>query len=94
MSLFDGSSVELRSEAFECCEVLFQSNGEEPSGLIQGITKCISKCDESLQRDAWSNVILAGDTTLLNGIQHRIKRELVTCTNLVRIFTISVYSDD
>ena len=75
----DGQLLTVGNERFRCPEVLFQPNlmHVEAAGLHEMIYNSIGKCgDIGLRRDLYSNIVLSGGTTMFEGIQERMTREL------------------
>jgi len=71
--------LRIGKERFRCPEVLFQPSfiGMESTGLHENIYNSIMKSDIDLRKDLFSNLLLAGGTTLLPGIEDRIHKELL-----------------
>lgn len=47
-------------------------------GLGEIVVKAIQACDMDVQADLFSNVVLAGGTTMTNGFADRVKKEITT----------------
>ncbi|CTQ41078.1 Actin [Babesia microti strain RI] len=74
----DGNIITVGNERFRCAEVLFQPSfiGKECHGLHKTTFDSIIKCDVDIRRDLYSNVVLSGGTTMLQGIGERLTKEL------------------
>lgn len=74
----DGNMIVIGSERFRCPEVLFQPSiiGKQDSGVHRCIYKTITKCDDDLHRDLYTNIILSGGSTMFSGIVERLVKEL------------------
>jgi actin beta/gamma 1 len=85
----DGSVITVGNERFRCPEVLFQAsiiNGKVDlldgrlEGAVDGIHDCtfqaIMKCDEDIRKFLFANIVLAGGTTMIQGIGERMTKEL------------------
>ncbi|XP_078588989.1 uncharacterized protein LOC144869507 isoform X2 [Branchiostoma floridae x Branchiostoma japonicum] len=74
----DGHSVVLSSERFRCGEVLFDPSllGKEHGGIQYAVHDSVMRCDMDLRRELFSNVVLSGGNTLLQGLPERLEKEL------------------
>ena len=86
----DGEMIILGDERFRCCEILFQphlfygensnnnlnNNSNSKEGIHSLINKSINKVDFGIQREICSNIVLAGGSTLFNGFNTRLQKEL------------------
>lgn len=78
-TLPDGSQVNLDNERYMACEALFKPElavGKVEEGLHTFIMNSIKKSDESLHASLLSNVVLAGGSTLFDGLKERLEKEL------------------
>jgi actin, other eukaryote len=73
----DGNTVVVGSERFTCAEVLFNPTimGKLETGLHESAYKAIMRCDESIRGDIFSNIILAGGSSLFPGMADRFAKE-------------------
>ena len=74
----DGKEITVGSERFRCPEALFQPSflGMNSAG-IQGLTyNSIMKCDKDIHEDLYSNIVLAGGTTMFEGMEERLQKEV------------------
>ncbi|KAJ3139698.1 actin [Irineochytrium annulatum] len=74
----DGQVITVGAERFKCPEALFQPSlvGMEARGVHELTYNSIMKCDTDVRRELYGNVVLSGGTTLFNGMQERMQREL------------------
>ena len=74
----DGNRIVVGQERFKCPEALFQPNfvGMETEGIHELIVRSISTCDIDVRKDLYKNIILAGGSTMFNGIAERLKKEI------------------
>jgi actin len=80
----DGHEVMLGSERFVCPEAFFQPSLVRSlmvkgyPGIHEAIYGSIMKCDEDIRKELFSNIVLAGGSTLFAGISERLTKELVS----------------
>lgn len=90
----DGQVITVGNERFRCPEALFQPSflGCESSGIHELAFDTIMRCDPSIRRELYGNILLAGGSTMFPGIADRLQKEL---TNLapssVRVHVIAPY---
>jgi len=74
----DGQVITIGAERFRCPEVLFQPGliGKEQGGIHQLTFDSIMKCDVDIRRDLYTNTVLSGGTTMFNGIDKRLQKEM------------------
>jgi len=74
----DGSNVTIGNERFRTPEILFQPSimGKEADGVCKLTFDSIQKCDIDVRRDLFSNVVLSGGTTMVHGIDERLRKEI------------------
>jgi len=74
----DGQVITIGAERFRCPEVLFQPDfiGKEQGGVHQLTYDSIMKCDVDIRRDLYTNTVLSGGTTMFQGIDKRLTKEL------------------
>ena len=75
----DGQVITVGSERFRCPEVLFKPNliGREFAGVHQTTFDSIMKCDVDIRKDLYNNIVLSGGTTMFEGIDARMEKEIV-----------------
>jgi len=74
----DGNIITVGSERFRCPEILFQPSfvGKEASGIHDATFQSIMKCDVDIRKDLYANVVLSGGTTMVQGFEERMTKEL------------------
>lgn len=77
-TLSDGCTITLREEQFCCPEALFQPDllGMECPGIAETTFKSIMSTEIDLRRQLFSRIMLTGGTSMLPGLQERMKTEL------------------
>jgi actin, other eukaryote len=78
----DGNIITVGNERFRCPEVLFQPNfvDVKDGGIHEATFNTIEKCDIEIRKDLNENIVLSGGTTMFDGIDDRVTKEL---TNLL-----------
>jgi actin-related protein len=74
----NGYSIRIGDERFRCPEALFKPSEiylEKP-GVHEMLFESITKTDEDIQKDLYSNVVLSGGSTMFEGFTQRLKNEL------------------
>lgn len=72
----------LKEERLRCPEILFQPNQalKELNKDIEGIHKytfeSIMKCDNDIKKYLFKNIVLAGGSTMFEGMKERMKKEI------------------
>ena len=77
----DGGKVILGKERFCCPEILFnpalaERDDIDRESIQKHVYDSIMKCDESLRRDFFKHIVLAGGNTLFHNIGVRLWREM------------------
>jgi len=74
----DGNVIQIGAEKFRAPEVLFNPAliGLEYVGIHQCLVNSISKCDMDIRRALFSDIILAGGSTLFDGLGDRLLSEV------------------
>uniref|UniRef100_A0A7S3PHA8 Actin n=1 Tax=Aplanochytrium stocchinoi TaxID=215587 RepID=A0A7S3PHA8_9STRA len=74
----NGDFITIDNERFRCPEVLFQPSliGMEEVGIHEALASAIYATEVDVRRDLFQNIILCGGTTLLEGIEERLSKEL------------------
>lgn len=72
----DGQTVKLSSERTKAPEILFRPDliGLEYPGVHDIVSNCIQKCDIDLRRSLYSEIVVAGSTTLMSGFCERLHK--------------------
>jgi len=74
----DGQVISIGNERFRCPEALFQPSflGRESSGVHECTYNSIMKCDVDIRKDLYGNIVLSGGTTMFEGIDARMEKEI------------------
>jgi actin-related protein len=74
----DCQVITIGNERFRCPEALFRPAlaGIDDYGIHELIYRATMRCDPCIRRDIYSNIVLAGGTTMLPGIADRMQKEL------------------
>ena len=74
----DGNIVEVGTERFQCCELMFQPGliGQEIPGLETFVLSVLKLCDKTMHKTLASKVTLAGGAAALPGLGSRLQVEL------------------
>ncbi|XP_003461547.1 actin-related protein T2 [Cavia porcellus] len=74
----DGNIVYLGDQLFQAPEVLFspEQMGAQSPGLAKMVAGSITKCDTDIQKKLFGEMVLSGGTTLFQGLDDRLLREL------------------
>jgi len=64
----DGQTIKLGSEKSKAPEILFKPEliGLEHPGVHELVASCIQKCDIDLRKTLYSEIVVAGSTTLMS----------------------------
>jgi actin-related protein len=75
----DGNEITLGNERFRCPEILFDPTpiGKEALGMHQASLQTIKDCDIDIRTDLYENVVISGGTTMFEGLQTRLKKEIL-----------------
>ncbi|XP_061169469.1 actin, cytoplasmic-like [Saccostrea echinata] len=71
VELSDGREIKIKSEKFQCPEVLF-----EEFRIHEVIVKAIKNCEEDKQKELYKKIVLAGGSTMLKGFPERLEKEI------------------
>src|SRR3990167_4586496 len=76
----DGNVIDIGAEAFRAPEVLFRPEliGLEYLGVHESISNAIGRADLDMRKELYSNIVLAGGSTLTKGFGDRLLKELIT----------------
>ncbi|XP_045707565.1 actin-related protein T3 isoform X1 [Phyllostomus hastatus] len=74
----DGKMVKLHDQLFRCPEALFSPSlmNLETPGIDKMCFSSIMKCDSDLRNSFFSNIILAGGSTLFPGLDKRLVKDI------------------
>ena len=75
----DGRTIKLGAERFQCVEVLFQplKFGFEYFGVHELVNDSITKLDEDLKEEMFSNIVLSGGSTMFPNFDKRLQKEMI-----------------
>lgn len=75
----DGSVMNIGAEAFRAPELLFHPElaGYEYAGVHQCVANAVHRADMDLRRNLYSNIVLAGGSTLFPGFGKRLLNEVI-----------------
>ena len=70
--------ITLREERLSCPELLFVPNlaGKDIDGIHKFTFDSIMKCDVDIKKDLFKNIVLAGGSTMFEGMRERMKKEI------------------
>lgn len=73
----------LYDELFHCPEMLFRPSlyGYDFDGIDKALVDSIMKCDSNIHNELYSNIILSGGNSMLNGLDKRIYKEISKLVN-------------
>lgn len=74
----DGNVMHIGTERFRTPEALFQPShsGKESLGIHETTFNSIMKCDVDIRKDLYENIVLSGGTTMYEGLDSRIQKEV------------------
>lgn len=74
----DGEEVVIGTERFRCPEVLFRPSllGGEFVGIHEQCFQSIMKSDHDIRKDLYSNIILAGGSSMFDCLPERLSKEI------------------
>lgn len=77
-TLPDNSVIKLGDQAIRCPELLFNPSldGKDIKGIHEYIIDSIQKSDMELRKELYQNILLSGGTTMFEGIQERLNKEI------------------
>jgi len=75
----DGNVIDIGAEVFRAPEALFHPEllGLEYCGVHECVTNSICRADLDMRRELYSNIVLAGGSTLTKGFGDRLLKELI-----------------
>ncbi len=73
-------TITIGQERFKVSEALFTPSliGSQYPGVHESAATVIKACDPSIQKQLWSNVVVSGGCTLLDGFVDRMRKELLS----------------
>ena len=77
----DGNPLNVGKLRFDCPEVLFKPMGIIGKGVHELIFESIMKCEISLRKNLFHNIIISGGNTMIPGFVERINKEMGDLTS-------------
>lgn len=70
--------IRVGKQRFQCPEALFNPDmiGKEDLGIHHLTHDSIQKCDVDIRKDLYMNVVLSGGTTMYDGLNDRLNKEM------------------
>lgn len=85
----DGRNISIGSERFQCAEALFSPKllGKSDKGVHECCFDSITKShnEQSVRKDLFSNIVLAGGSTLFEGLAERMQQEISKLASSVEL---------
>lgn len=77
-TLPDNSVIKIGDQAIRCPELLFNPSleGKDFKGIHEYVIDSIKKSDIDLRKDLYQNILLSGGTSMFEGIQERLNKEI------------------
>lgn len=74
----DGTLISIGNERYNCPDALFSPKiiGNDSIGIHELIIKSINSCDNELQKELYSNIVLSGGSSLFEGVTERLIKEI------------------
>ena len=74
-----GQKITIGEERIKCPEFLFQpiQGGKEIDGIHKATFDAIMKCDNDIKKDLFKGIVLAGGSTMFEGMKDRIQKEIM-----------------
>ena len=68
----------VKEERLKCPELLFQPllANKDIEGIHKYTFDSIMKCDNDIKKDLFKNIVLAGGSTMFEGMRERMKKEI------------------
>ncbi|KAF9605013.1 hypothetical protein IFM89_012969 [Coptis chinensis] len=88
----DGQVIAIGAERFTCPEALFDPSlvGNDTAGVHELVSKSILKCERSLRKHLYENIVLGGGSTMFDGIGNRMRNEIsVLCPRTMNVKVIA-----
>ncbi len=78
----DGQKIKVGDLMIRTPECLFRPSilGQDVPGVHEQIQKCVQDADLNLRRDLYQSITLSGGTTMFEGFQQRLDKELTNLT--------------
>ena len=77
-TLADGNQITISDQRFTIPELFFKPNLNDikSDGIDRVIFNSIMKCDESIRKELFENIIISGGNTLFDGLPERLEKEI------------------
>jgi actin-related protein len=74
----DNSVIQIGDQAIRCPELLFNPSldGQDIKGIHEFIVDSVKKSDIDLRKELYQNILLSGGTSMFEGIQERLNKEI------------------
>eukprot|EP01084_Bolivina_argentea_P168257 291836_1 len=74
----DGKVITINSERFICSEILFKPAliGKDMKGIHELANESVIQCSKDIRKELYENIVLAGGTSMLPGIDKRLNNEI------------------
>jgi actin len=74
----DGTKIKVGDLRIRTPECFFRPSilGFDVPGIHKKIQECVNRCDLDVKKDLWENIILSGGSTMFEGMQDRLTKEL------------------
>ena len=71
-------TITLSTERIKCPELLFQptQGGLDIEGIQKSTTDSIMKCDSDIRKDLFKGIVLAGGSTMFDGMRDKMEKEI------------------
>lgn len=78
ITLPDGQKVNFGNLGFKCTEALLQPTklGIEENGIHECAYQSILRCEGSIRKELYANIVFSGGTSMLNGVSKRVSKEI------------------
>ena len=76
----DGNVITIGDERFRCPELLFQPGlaGLTGIGVAESTFNAIMRCNVDIRKELYGNIVLAGGSTMFEGMSTRMTREIIS----------------
>ena len=77
-TLPDDTTISVSQQRFQCPELIFNPTmfGRYEEGIHKHLHDSIMKCDNDIRKDLYKNIVLAGGSTMFQGLRERMKKEV------------------
>ena len=73
-----GGNIPVGNERFRCPELFFQPTfiAKTTDSIASAVSKSIMACDASMQKGLFGNILLAGGSSMFDGLSERMRKEI------------------